>query len=179
MTEEEFNRAKAILRKEYPNLRADEIERVAKTCHKAKWFQELLKRAPRSVGLTQGLNAANVEKIEGEGTEPEEQADNLGKAEAEKTKDSAPDHLEIDALEEAKSELAEQRDAQIRGMELLTQLLLSSQVTRVQHMRASIGLALLKGSLSAAEVAAHFGVSDETVLVQTKKVEETIKKLGS
>ena len=84
----------------------------------------------------------------------------------------------MDALEEAKSELAEQREAQIRGMELLTQLLLDSHVTRVQHMRASIGLALLKGCLSASEVAAHFGVSDETVRVQTKKVEETIKKLA-
>ena len=183
MNGEEFNRAKAILRKEYPNLHAVEIERIAKTCHKAKWFQELRKRTPRSVGLTQGLNAANVEKIEGEGTEPEEQADNLGKAEAEKTKDSAPDdlesdHLEIDALEEAKSELAEQREAQIRGMELLAELLLSTHVTRVQHMRCSIGLALLKGSLSAAEVANHFGVSDETVRVQTKKVEETIKSLA-
>ena len=70
MTEEEFNRAKAILRKEYPNLRADEIERLAKTCHKAKWFKELLKRAPRSVGLTQTLNDnVNVEK-KGSGLNP-------------------------------------------------------------------------------------------------------------
>ena len=129
---------------------------MVKTCRNAKWFKELLKRPPRSVGLNQGLNAAN-----------------------EKPKDSVPDHLEMDEIEEAKSELAEQREGQIRAMELWTELLLSSHVTRVQHMRCSIGLALLKGSLSAAEVAAHFGVSDETVRVQTKKVEGTIKKLGS
>ena len=171
---------KALLKSEYPKLFPQEIDRMVKTCRRAKWFKELLKRAPRSVGLTQGLNTANVEKIEEEETEPEEQLDNLGRStEAEKPKDSAPDHLEIDALEEAKSELAEQRESQIRAMELWTELLLSSHVTRVQHMRCSIGLALLKGSLSAAEVAAHFGVSDETVRVQTKKVEETIKNLGA
>ena len=57
----------------------------------------------------------------------------------------------------------------IRGMELLTELLLSSHVTRVQHMRASIGLALIKGSLSATEVAHHSGVSDETVRDQNQE----------
>ena len=157
MSELTDDQIKALLKSEYPKLFPQEIERMVKTCRNAKWFKELLKRPPRSVGLTQGLTAANVEK----------------------PKDSVPDHLEMDEIEEAKSELAEQREGQIRAMELWTELLLSSHVTRVQHMRCSIGLALLKGSLSAAEVAAHFGVSDETVRVQTKKVEETIKKLGA
>ena len=64
-------------------------------------------------------------------------------------------------------------------MELWTQLLLDSQVTRVQHIRASIGIALLKGSLDPKEVANHFGVSDETVRTNIKKVAETLRKLGA
>ena len=141
-----------LLKSEYPTLFQCEVDRMVKTCRREKWFLELLKRAPRSAGITQGLNPVNVEEAE-------------------------PDHLEISELEEAKSELAKQRDAQVRGMELLTQLLLDSQVHRVQCMRASIGIALLKGSLDPKEVADHFDVSDETVRVQTRKVEETFRKL--
>ena len=81
-------------------------------------------------------------------------------------------------LETAKSELAEKRSVQIREMEFLTQLLLSSQVSRVQHMRASIALALIKGSLDQAEVAAHFGVSDETVRTRLRKSKKPLKSLA-
>ena len=138
MSEPTDDQIRTILREEYPKLFPAEIERMVKTCRRAKWFQELLKRPPQSVGLTQGKNTkVNVAVPE----------------------NSVLDHLEMDEIEEAKSELAEAREAQIRAMELSMQLVLDSAVTRVQHIRASIALALLKGCLSAAEVAAHFGVS--------------------
>ena len=70
MTEPTDEQIKAILRKEYPDLHAVEIDRIARTCRNAKWFKELLKRSPRSVGISQTLNDnVNVEE-KGEGTEP-------------------------------------------------------------------------------------------------------------
>ena len=57
----------AVIKREYPHILPAEAERMARTCRRAKWLKELLRKPPRSVGLSQGLNDTDVEGEEAEG----------------------------------------------------------------------------------------------------------------
>jgi len=63
------------------------------------------------------------------------------------------------------------RKIQIRALEAAVQLLLSARTDRVQHMRASVALAILKGDLNLGEIASHYRVTGERVRQIVKEVE--------
>jgi hypothetical protein len=64
------------------------------------------------------------------------------------------------------------RNRDIAALESWTKLILSARANRITHMRASIGLALVRNDLNVASLARHFHVSVQRVnkLVREMKV---------
>jgi DNA-directed RNA polymerase specialized sigma subunit len=54
--------------------------------------------------------------------------------------------------------------------EWTVKLIYSGRTDRVQHMHASIGIAILKNDLNLREIADHFGITQERVAQVVKKV---------
>jgi hypothetical protein len=137
--------AARILHYEYPTLCRQEVERMAKHNRHDKWFQALLAKRPRSVGLSQAKDDLDVEEI-GE--------------------------RELAAEPDGDEEEADNREAEIKALEASAKLLLGSNPSRVQRMTASVMLGLLSGDYDAKAIEKHFQRSDETVRRITKRVKE-------
>ena len=150
---------KAILRKEYPDLFPQDIDRIAKTCANEKWFLELqaarlskdLKNGPKQVVVA--ANAGGVDKDDKPATAEEQ----YGETPEKYLDDPDPESLRPD------------RDPFVQVSEWLVKFIFSGRTDRARHMNASVGLALLKGEANLGVIAEHFGVTTERVTQVVKK----------
>jgi hypothetical protein len=148
-----FEEAAIILRRAYPDLCRQEVERMAKHNRHDKWFQVLLAKRPQSIGLCQAKDDLNVEEI------------GAGEDAAEPAGDEAEEATQI--------------EIEIKALEASAKLLLGSNPSRVQRMTASVMLGLLSGDYDAKAIERHFQCSDETVRRITKRVKEFRSDCGA
>jgi hypothetical protein len=71
------------------------------------------------------------------------------------------------------------RNRDIRALESWTKLILSARANRVTHMRASIGLALVRNDLKVSSLAAFFRVSPQRVNKLVREIRGEMKVSGS
>jgi hypothetical protein len=155
---------KAILRKEYPYLFAQDIDRLAKTCTKEKWFIELVKSKRLSDDLKTGngpvVVAANAGGVDKDNT-PATCEKKYGETPESYFDDPDPESLKPDR----------DRDTEIKILRFAVKMLCDCRTDPVRLMRASVGLALFEGQLNLGEIARHLNVTAERV----KQIEKEVK----
>jgi hypothetical protein len=160
-TKDPLKAVKGILKKEYPDLPKEDIDRLAKTCTGKPWFLEL-KRERLSKDLDENnykkvvvaANAGGVEKDDTPAASEEkygEQIDPRLKRSGERIEDPDPESLMAG------------RERDIKAAEWTVHLLLSARTDRVRHMRASVCLQILRNNLNLTEIAEHFDVTPQRV----------------
>jgi hypothetical protein len=151
---------KALLKKEYPSLLKQDIERLLKTCRSEGWFQKLVesKRLSEDLKTSRPVvvapNAGGIDKD----TTPSTEESQYGEIPEIYPDDPDPESLKSD------------RERDIKAFESAIKLFLDCRSDRVRHMRASVSLAILKNNLNLSAIAKHFNVTPERVTQIVKDV---------
>jgi hypothetical protein len=146
--EKEQKQIKAILRKEYPDLLKQDIDRLAKTCVGEKWFEEL-RRERLSEDLKTGKGKVVVAANSG------------GEAKDDRPAVCEEQYGAAEQYDEEAESKKPERDLHVKALEWAAELFLSTKSDRVRHMRCSLALGFLKGNLNIHETAEHFKVTPE------------------
>ena len=152
------DQVKSLLKREYPELFPQDIDRIAKTCRSEKWFLQLVKSKRLSEDLKTGggpvIVAANAGGMAKDET-PAVCEEKYGAAE------------QYD--EEAESKKPD-RERDIKAVEWAIELMLSTHNDRLRHMRASIAIAILNNNLNREEISNHFSVTPKRVTQVVQEV---------